>query len=128
MFFCLSQAEDDLARIDLEKHLSQVDRPFKENVTRYQLLIRSSQSRVCLAAHASKTQRLTSFLFSTVCEVVMDGKPWLEKQTGAQTQSLFGCLNNFCFYSSDRAWLIIWRDTTTRSTSVSRTRSVQVCL
>lgn len=27
-------AEDDLARIDLEKHLSQVDRPFKENVTR----------------------------------------------------------------------------------------------
>uniref|UniRef100_A0A3Q3F3G5 Phosphatidylinositol 4-phosphate 3-kinase C2 domain-containing subunit alpha n=1 Tax=Kryptolebias marmoratus TaxID=37003 RepID=A0A3Q3F3G5_KRYMA len=28
--------EDDNSRIDLEKHLGQVDRPFKENVTRYQ--------------------------------------------------------------------------------------------
>lgn len=29
-----SQAEDDEAAVDLEKHLGQVDRPFKENVTR----------------------------------------------------------------------------------------------
>lgn len=35
IFFSSSQAEDDDAPIDLEKHLGQVDRPFKENVTRY---------------------------------------------------------------------------------------------
>lgn len=29
-----SQAEDDHAPVDLEKHLDQVDRPFRENVTR----------------------------------------------------------------------------------------------
>lgn len=34
-FFSSSQAEDDDAPINLEKHLGQVDRPFKENVTRY---------------------------------------------------------------------------------------------
>lgn len=33
-FFC--QAEDDNSTIDLEKHLGQVERPFKENVTRYE--------------------------------------------------------------------------------------------
>lgn len=31
----LLQAEDDSSTIDLEKHLSHVERPFKENVTRY---------------------------------------------------------------------------------------------
>lgn len=36
IIFCSSsQAADDYAPIDLEKHLGQVDRPFKENVTRY---------------------------------------------------------------------------------------------
>lgn len=35
IFFSSSQAEDDDTPIDLEKHLGQVDRPFKENVTRY---------------------------------------------------------------------------------------------
>lgn len=34
IFSFSSQAEDDEAAIDLEKHLSQVDRPFRENVTR----------------------------------------------------------------------------------------------
>lgn len=29
-----SQSEDDQSSIDLEKHLGQVDRPFRENVTR----------------------------------------------------------------------------------------------
>lgn len=34
---CLcAQAEDDKCPIDVEKHLGQVDRPFRENVTRYE--------------------------------------------------------------------------------------------
>lgn len=35
IFSSSSQAEDDEAPIDLLKHLGQVERPFKENVTRY---------------------------------------------------------------------------------------------
>lgn len=34
------QAEDDGAVIDLEKHLGQVERPFRENVTRYETQVR----------------------------------------------------------------------------------------
>lgn len=30
------KAEDDNSLVDLEKHLGQVERPFKENVTRYE--------------------------------------------------------------------------------------------
>uniref|UniRef100_A0A3Q3JPG7 Phosphatidylinositol 4-phosphate 3-kinase C2 domain-containing subunit alpha n=1 Tax=Monopterus albus TaxID=43700 RepID=A0A3Q3JPG7_MONAL len=62
-------AEDDSSAIDLEKHLGQVERPFKENVTRYEALILTQYKTVdrvvqtvknlCCALDEVETQAIT---------------------------------------------------------------------
>uniref|UniRef100_A0A3Q3EFI0 Phosphatidylinositol 4-phosphate 3-kinase C2 domain-containing subunit alpha n=1 Tax=Labrus bergylta TaxID=56723 RepID=A0A3Q3EFI0_9LABR len=55
--------EDDNSAIDLEKHLSQVERPFRENVTRYNIYSAFNQGdtmkNLCCALDEVETQTIT---------------------------------------------------------------------
>uniref|UniRef100_A0A671YDC3 Phosphatidylinositol 4-phosphate 3-kinase C2 domain-containing subunit alpha n=1 Tax=Sparus aurata TaxID=8175 RepID=A0A671YDC3_SPAAU len=53
--------EDDNSSIDLEKHLGQVDRPFKENSTQYKTVDRLAQTlkNLCCALDEVETQAIT---------------------------------------------------------------------